>query len=193
MAKGSQFERDICRELSLWWTAGESDAVFWRTPTSGARATTRSKAGKSTANQYGDVIATDPIGQPLLDALTIELKRGYNKATIHDLLDTPATGAVQTYGNFIRQAQIAHTESRSFGWLLIHRRDRRSAWAWMPSYVFKGLEIKHRVRFKVDLKINSNRIVSDVVIGGVSLEVILADKGLPERIKVLTQTRKGTK
>jgi len=44
MAKGGEFERDISRFLSRWWTYGERDDVFWRTSASGARATTRSLA-----------------------------------------------------------------------------------------------------------------------------------------------------
>ena len=65
-AKGSQFERTVCKDLSLWWTKGKRDDVFWRTSGSGARAKTRSKTGEKTFGQYGDVQATDPIGQPLI-------------------------------------------------------------------------------------------------------------------------------
>ena len=77
--KGFSFEREICKELSLWWTEGERDDIFWRTSGSGGRATERLKKGKLTANSYGDVMAIDPIGQPLIDFCFIELKRGYSK------------------------------------------------------------------------------------------------------------------
>ena len=77
MAKGSQFERDICRELSIWWTQGERDDIFWRTSGSGARATTRAKKGDATANSAGDIGYLDEIGKPFLDYFMVELKRGY--------------------------------------------------------------------------------------------------------------------
>jgi len=77
-SKGSSFEREVCKQLSLWWTKGEREDIFWRTAGSGARATTRAKSGKTTARSYGDVIAIDPIGDPLIKEVTIEIKRGYN-------------------------------------------------------------------------------------------------------------------
>ncbi len=61
MPKGSNFEREICKLLSLWWTNDKRDDIFWRTSGSGARATTRSKTKQKTFGQYGDVQATDPI------------------------------------------------------------------------------------------------------------------------------------
>jgi len=33
--KGSSFERKICKELSLWWSGGKSDSIFYRTGGSG--------------------------------------------------------------------------------------------------------------------------------------------------------------
>jgi len=37
--KGSQFERDFARELSLVWSGGKNREVFWRTSSSGAKGT----------------------------------------------------------------------------------------------------------------------------------------------------------
>ncbi|MBM3120244.1 MAG: hypothetical protein FJ006_12010, partial [Chloroflexi bacterium] len=59
-SKGASFERDISRQLSLWWTHGERDDVFWRSSMSGGRATVRAKKGQKTAYQNGDITATDP-------------------------------------------------------------------------------------------------------------------------------------
>jgi len=78
MPKGSQYERDISKKLSLWWT-DNNDAVFWRTSGSGARATMRAKKGKLTKYEYGDISFTDPIGKPLIDCFLIEVKKGYTK------------------------------------------------------------------------------------------------------------------
>ena len=102
--KGSRWERELCKRFSLWWTLGERDDCFWRTSQSGGRATQRSKKNKTTVNQYGDMAATDAVGQSLIDLLTFEFKRGYNSATIQDLLDKPKTGKPSVYEKWIDKA-----------------------------------------------------------------------------------------
>lgn len=77
MSKGADWERKISKQLSLWWTEDENDAVYWRSAGSGARATMRAKKGLKTRYQYGDIAFTDPIGAPLIDYFLIELKVGY--------------------------------------------------------------------------------------------------------------------
>lgn len=124
-AKGPAFERQFCRELSLWWSNGQEDSLFWRTSTSGARATTRRKLGKDTIGHYGDICATDQRGVPFTDVFTVELKRGYNRATLHDLLDVPHNGADQTYEKWIIQAIRSHIMAGSLSWMLVTKRDRR--------------------------------------------------------------------
>ena len=78
LGKGSEYERTVCKRLSLWWTDGERDDIFWRTAGSGAWATTRGKKGEKTYGSYGDVAALDPIGEPLIKLVTIEIKRGHS-------------------------------------------------------------------------------------------------------------------
>ena len=129
MPKGSNFEREICKLLSLWWTDGKRDDVFWRTSGSGARATTRSKTKQRTFGQYGDVQATDPIGQPLIDVCTIEIKRGYSKSTFADLVEDSTTANAKPcmYEKFIKQAKRDCEKANTCCWLLIVKRDRRKA------------------------------------------------------------------
>ena len=127
--KGSSFEREICEKISLWWSGGENDAIFWRTSGSGARARVRSKKGKATSWQHGDIAAIDPCGRPLIDKLVIELKRGYNKVTMVDLLDSPLTSS-SLFEEWIDQVQSSAMESaEDFAgpkqWAIIHKRDRR--------------------------------------------------------------------
>lgn len=132
--KGSSYERQLAREFSLWFTHGENDSVFWRTPASGARATMRSKAGKETKNHYGDLLASDAIGQPLIDAFTIEIKRGYARSTIADLLDKPKKGKKQQYERWFERLEKNAKEAKSLSWLLIHKRDRREAICFLPFF-----------------------------------------------------------
>lgn len=80
-AKGGEFEREVCRKLSLWWTEGKRDDIFYRTHSSGGRFTMRRKAKKDTALQGGDITASDPIGEPLVKIWSIEAKTGYGTKT----------------------------------------------------------------------------------------------------------------
>lgn len=124
--KGSQFEREVCRDLSRWWTQDEDrDDVFWRSSNSGGRATVRGRRGKKTHGQAGDIAATDPIGGPLLQFITIEAKRGYSSHTIAELLDRPKGAAQQMWEAWIQQAVEAAQRNGSFSWMIIAKRDKR--------------------------------------------------------------------
>ena len=129
--KGPQWERDVATMLSEWWTADEPDGprqdVFWRTAGSGARATTRGKKGKQTKNAHGDQLASDPIGQPLIDFILFEVKRGYSNDHIHALLDRPARGKMPMYGKWIVKAQASAKSAGVPHWMIISKRDRRDA------------------------------------------------------------------
>ena len=70
--KGSQFERQIAKELSKWFSRGERDDLFWRTAGSGARATTRMKQNIDTANSAGDLGFLHLEGKPFIDICLIE-------------------------------------------------------------------------------------------------------------------------
>jgi hypothetical protein len=131
-SKGSSYERTICKQLSLWWTHGERDDIFWRSSGSGARAKVRGRAGIGTAGQHGDVAATDPIGEPLIRAFTIEIKRGYSGASMQDLIDSP--GSKSTWYKFLEQAIESHIQAGSWSWMLITKRDRREPLTVLPYY-----------------------------------------------------------
>lgn len=137
MPKGPQFERDICRSLSLWWTGNRRDDVFWRTHGSGARATARHKVGKRTRGQYGDICATDPIGTKLVDLFTFSLKRGYSKHTLQDLVDA-AEGVVNHWENWIREAIDVHLQAGSLSWIIIAKRDRREPIIVVPHEIMRA-------------------------------------------------------
>ena len=140
--KGGQFERDICTKLSLWWTGGKRDDVFWRTAGSGARATTRSKQGKKTFGLYGDIQAVDPIGQPLMDLCTFELKRGYKKWSVQDILDKSKKMKKQPLEEFLEQARQSSKDAGTDHAVIIARRDQREAIICMDSWLFNHISEK---------------------------------------------------
>lgn len=136
-AKGSDFERELCKALSKWWTKGARDDVYWRSSGSGARATVRSRSGLSTFGGCGDITAIDPIGAPLTQVCTVELKRGYSASTWSDLFEMDPVSAQQEWERFLEQAI---RESRQAGvphWLLIVRRDRKKALICFPRALWK--------------------------------------------------------
>lgn len=126
--RGSQFERDTSRKLSLWWSDGQADDWFWRTGGSGGRATNRAKSGKSTENGTGDISAQNGEAQRLLSIVSIECKKGYQTYTIQDLLDK--TNQVGGWWEFLQQSYRDASLAGVPYFLVIHKRDRRE-----PIYV----------------------------------------------------------
>lgn len=126
--KGSAFERELCKQISLWWTKDLEEPrsdCFWRTAGSGGRATVRSKKNQKTAGHYGDICATDTVGIPFLKLVTLEVKRGYSRHTIADLLDKPDGAAKQMYEKWFEQAEKSAKDAGSYSWMIIVKRDRR--------------------------------------------------------------------
>lgn len=72
-AKGSAFERAVCKQLSHWVSKGSRTDLFWRTSASGARATVARKRGV-VVRQGGDICAVVPGGHALTDTWYIECK-----------------------------------------------------------------------------------------------------------------------
>jgi hypothetical protein len=87
-SKGSSFERDVSSKLSLWFSYGERDDIFYRSHSSGARFTSRKKSKKDTAFQSGDITCSDPIGEDFINKVTIECKTGYGKWDVLDSIDS---------------------------------------------------------------------------------------------------------
>jgi hypothetical protein len=133
--KGSQFERDFCGDLSRWWSGNKNvDDLFWRSSMSGGRSTVRGRKGKRTTGHSGDIVATSSSGEVLLDVITFELKRGYKKASIADLLDKPRHAAKQEYEKWFDQAGQSCANAGSYSWAVVHKRDKRD-----PVICFPGL------------------------------------------------------
>lgn len=165
--KGSPFEREICRVLSKWWTKGASDSVFWRVRGSGGRAKVRGRKGLQTVNQDGDVMAVDPVGMPFVRAFTVEIKRGYNKNTVMDLVDAGAS-APQELEKWLGQVIESAEQAGTLSYLLIVRRDRRRAVVYFPArtplshcfsdYYGPYLRLKSQVRLSRTRNLNVDLI-----------------------------------
>ncbi len=87
-AKGSVFERDICRILTQWVIGQPKPEIFWRSATSGAKATVEHKAGR-TSHMGGDIVSVHPDGNWLMERFSIECKNRKSMGTLpHFLLGT---------------------------------------------------------------------------------------------------------
>jgi hypothetical protein len=72
--KGSEFERQVAKKLSLWITHGIRDDCLWRSALSGGRATLQFKQGKKNKSQTGDLSSIDSLSQQFIDKFFIEIK-----------------------------------------------------------------------------------------------------------------------
>lgn len=106
-AKGSAFERRVCKELSLWVTAGKNEDVFWRSAMSGGRATVAHKRGAKLSRQAGDISAVAPEGHALTDKFYIEVKHVKSL----DLLQFYAKGT----GHLAKFWKVAKREAKRHG------------------------------------------------------------------------------
>jgi|WetSurSiteA1Bulk_404760.scaffolds.fasta_scaffold32503_2 hypothetical protein len=77
--RGHGFERKIAKMLSLWWSSNKDDNVFYRSQSSGARATQRNKQKKDTKFQHGDICPSSSEGEALISIWHVECKIGYGK------------------------------------------------------------------------------------------------------------------
>lgn len=71
--KGGEFERKICKDLSLWLSNGKYKDVLWRSAMSGGRATVAFKKGER-QQAVGDVCAIRPEGMKFCSLFYLELK-----------------------------------------------------------------------------------------------------------------------
>jgi len=72
--KGSQFERDVCKDLSLWVSDGKQEDVYWRSALSGGRTTVARAKGKALNAQAGDISCIHPCGHVFASKFLIECK-----------------------------------------------------------------------------------------------------------------------
>lgn len=155
--KGGTYERDVCKMLSLWYSRGKRDDIFWRTAGSGSRATTRSKKGLDTADSSGDVQAIHESGKKFTDIVNIEIKRGYTKKgknqsanhqlSITNILDKVETSSSKNKPILIEWFQKGIKECKRHNkdhLLIIYRRDRRRSCIAMPFKTFEYLRDNNR-------------------------------------------------
>lgn len=89
--KGSEFERVVCKKLSLLISKGQRTDLLWRSAMSGGRATIQFNKGESNKTQTGDISAIAAEGAFLVEKYLFELKF-YKDLNI-------AQSVIRNYGN----------------------------------------------------------------------------------------------
>lgn len=126
--------------LSQWWTGEEDADIFWRSVSSGGRAKTRGQQGRSSSAGHGDIIATDPIGKPLIDLLTIEIKKGYKATHVAEIFDKPDRLNPCEFEQWLKQVTESASQAKSYSWAIIHRRTKRNPILYMPWKMVEALK-----------------------------------------------------
>lgn len=83
--KGAEFERSVCKALSLWISSGKDEGLFWRSAMSGGRSTVAHAKGKHLATQAGDISAVGEAGMPFIATYVVECKT-YKTLDYHGLV-----------------------------------------------------------------------------------------------------------
>lgn len=84
MAKGGEWERDVCKFLSKWINGEQKPYVFWRGRGSGGMFTV--SEGDVGEKFSGDIYPVREEGKFLTDIFSIECKSGYKEASLDKFL-----------------------------------------------------------------------------------------------------------
>lgn len=108
--KGAGFERQVCKHLSRWASGGHREDVFWRSASSGGRATNKRKRGEAhtAAAQAGDIVATSDEGMSFTKRFFIECKFYAN-------LSLPAFLLGKRVGVLHKFWEVAQREASAYG------------------------------------------------------------------------------
>lgn len=132
-AKGAKFEREVCKQLSRWVSAGAHEDLFWRSAMSGGRATVAHAKGNKLNRQAGDICSVSPEGHVLTDKFYIELKF-YKSLDLGSLLFGKGKLA-----DFWKETV---TQARKYGKspFLVAQENRRAALVLVPN---EGATLRH--------------------------------------------------
>lgn len=122
-SKGSAWEREAGKLLSLWLTHSERPDIFARNVLSGGAFTLAEQAGKVSSRMPGDIMAAHPLAFRFLEQFSIECKHLRNIGLEAYLLDPRA---MTSLGQIISQAK---RQARHIGaeYMLLAKQNNREA------------------------------------------------------------------
>lgn len=131
-AKGGSFERWVCRRLTWMVTGKEQPEIFWRSATSGAKATQDRKKGVS-STMGGDIVAIHPLGAKFINLHCVECKNRKSMGSLDNLL-TESGPLWDWWDRAVRDAEASSREP-----LLVFRANRTQTYIWVPFYTLTAL------------------------------------------------------
>ena len=127
--KGSAFEREAGKQLSLWLTAGERPDTFSRNVLSGGSFTNAELRGEKSSRMPGDLMAAHPLAFAFLSQFSVECKHYEDIGLDAYLWDTRARTML---GEF-----IYHTKRQALpvnlDYMLVAKQDYRDALVFVSS------------------------------------------------------------
>ena len=122
-AKGSQWERDCGKAISLWLTHGERPDIMSRNVLSGGSFTNAENAGKVSSRMPGDMMAAHPLAFRFLSRFSVECKFLKDIGLLQYLLDPRMQNPLAIIIALARrQAKAINCE-----FMVIAKQDRRDA------------------------------------------------------------------
>ena len=134
-AKGSAYERELCKRISSWFSGGETEDLFWRTSGSGSRATNRRRLGRSTNRfDFGDMKHEVPEGLPLSENLCWEFRSRarFDTFTVFGTgEEDPKTSILSSWAKACYEAECSDRNP-----VLITKAVRRPEIIWVPYGIY---------------------------------------------------------
>ncbi len=133
--KGTRFEREVCKALSLWISRGEREDIFWRSAMSGGRATVRAKSGIQLKAQAGDISPISALGELLLEHFVIECKSYKDLEVLQGVVKD--NGTLHNFWRIHRMLGMAFSKIP----MLIAKQNQMPTFCLMPHYSLRSFQL----------------------------------------------------
>ena len=138
-AKGSAFEREVCKILNVWLNGKEKPYVFWRSPSSGALATIHIE----NEDMSGDITGFSEEAKLICSIINFELKTGYKETSIDKFLKYNKTDKLK---EFWCQC-INDCRGNKYPMLIYRKKGLNTPWVCIDNKLYRKLE-KHLSNFR---------------------------------------------
>ena len=134
-SKGSAWEREVGKLLSLWLTNAERPDIFSRNVLSGGSFTLAEAAGKQSSRMAGDLMAAHPLAFRFLSRFSVECKHLANIGLDAFIFDPRMMSPL---GHIIRQArrQARYTDAE---YMIVAKQNRQDALVMVDGQIGKQM------------------------------------------------------
>ena len=142
--KGSNFEREVCKTLSLWLSHGADSSLFTRNVLSGGAYTRRT----SDRGTPGDLAASDPRSHAFIQKYCVECKH-HRDLLLSEFVLRPRR--LSSLGQIIDKTDRQATEVRRY-FFIVAKQNNREPVVLLPEIVGNLLAVQlRRIQKKVDI------------------------------------------